>query len=80
MSRSCLKKFVGAATVAARGSLAWERKTDRVEPCPYISFDSICCRKLVRGRWPLNWFYAETLVQVMVQIVKVEDRTIDDQR
>ena len=27
--------IVGAATVAARTSLAWERKTDRAEPCPY---------------------------------------------
>jgi hypothetical protein len=39
------KKKVGAATVAARECLAWERKTDWGQALPLHFFDNLGCRK-----------------------------------
>ena len=53
-------------------------RLDRAEPCPYNFFGNPLLSKNFTAT--LNRLYAETLVEIVIEIVEIEHRTIKDQR
>lgn len=68
--------IAGAAITAARCLCTRERQTGRVSPCPhniYGLYTRLICSALYR-------LYAESAVEIMVKIVKIEQRAVQNQR
>lgn len=76
--------IVGAAITAARIYVAWERKTGRDMPCPYNALrpydamDGEFSVPITHGG--LDRLNAEAKIQIMIQIVKIKQRPVQNER
>lgn len=74
------KLIVGAAIKATRADVAWERKTGRAMPCPYNFVNGHVTRNKLLSCNRSNSFGAEADIEVMIEVVKVDQCTVQDKR
>ena len=75
LSRAFSDLIVGAATVAAGGCLAWEKETKPggVVPLQFV-------RRVLRPVEHLYRFGAKAAIHVVIKVVEIHHRSIQDQR
>ena len=79
---SSFKKIVGAATVAARwkSCLGKEDGPGRALPLQFFRQTNVAENRMLIPRRSLDRFYAEALVEIVIEIVEVEYCSIEYQR